>query len=39
MEKPEDLDKLLVELLQGKPPEEILRRDGQLKGLTKRLVE
>ncbi|OGT28381.1 MAG: transposase [Gammaproteobacteria bacterium RBG_16_66_13] len=33
------MDKLLDELLQGKTPEEILGRDGLLKGLTKRLVE
>ena len=39
MAKPDDVDKLLDELLQGKTPEEILGRDGLLKGLTKRLVE
>jgi putative transposase len=37
--QPDDVDKLLDELLQGKTPEEILGRDGLLKGLTKRLVE
>jgi putative transposase len=37
--KPDEVDKLLDELLQGKTPEEILGRDGLLKGLTKRLVE
>jgi putative transposase len=37
--QPDDVDKLLDELLQGKTPEEILGREGLLKGLTKRLVE
>jgi putative transposase len=39
MAQPDDADKLLDELLQGKTPEEILGRDGLLKGLTKHLVE
>ena len=39
MAQPDEVDKLLDELLQGKTPEEILGRDGLLKGLTKRLVE
>jgi putative transposase len=34
-----DLDKMLDELVKGKPPEEILGEEGVLKQLTKRLVE
>jgi putative transposase len=37
--QPDEVDKLLDDLLKGKTPEEILGRDGLLKGLTKRLVE
>jgi transposase-like protein len=37
--EPDDVDKLLDDLLKGKTPEEILGREGLLKNLTKRLVE
>jgi putative transposase len=39
MAETNDVDHLLDQLLKGKSPEEILGRDGVLKGLTKRLVE
>jgi transposase-like protein len=39
MAETNDVDQLLDQLLKGKSPEEILGRDGVLKGLTKRLVE
>lgn len=34
-----DMDRMLDELVKGKPPEEILGEEGVLKQLTKRLVE
>jgi putative transposase len=37
--EPDEVDKLLDEMLKGKTPEEILGEGGVLKGLTKRLVE
>ena len=39
MAKPDDVDRMLDELLKGKKPEEILGQEGLLKELTKRLVE
>lgn len=39
MAEPDEVDKLLDEMLKGKTPEEILGEGGVLKGLTKRLVE
>ena len=39
MAEANEVDQLLDQLLKGKTPEEILGRDGVLKGLTKRLVE
>lgn len=39
MARPDEVDKLLDEMLKGKTPEEILGQGGVLKGLTKRLVE
>ncbi len=39
MAEPNDVDQLLDQMLKGKTPEEILGKDGVLKGLTKRLVE
>jgi transposase-like protein len=39
MARPDDVDKLLDEMLKGRTPEETLGQDGVLKGLTKRLVE
>lgn len=39
MAKPDDLDKLFDDLVRGKTPEQLLGKDGLLKGLTKRLVE
>lgn len=39
MAETNEVDQLLDRLLEGKSPEEILGRDGVLKGLTKRLVE
>ncbi len=38
MAEPKDVDQLLDQMLKGKTPEEILGKDGILKGLTKRLV-
>jgi putative transposase len=37
--EPDEVDKLLDEMLKGKTPEEILGEGGVLQGLTKRLVE
>jgi len=37
--EPNEVDQLLDQMLKGKTPEEILGKDGVLKGLTKRLVE
>ncbi len=39
MAQPDDVDKMLDELLKGKKPEEILGQGGLLKELTRRLVE
>jgi putative transposase len=39
MAKPDDVDRMLDELLKGKKPEEILGQEGLLKELTKRLME
>lgn len=39
MAEPNEVDQLLDQMLKGKTPEEILGKDGVLKGLTKRLVE
>jgi len=39
MAEPNDVDQLLDQMLKGKTPEEMLGKDGVLKGLTKRLVE
>ena len=39
MAGPNEVDQLLDQMLKGKTPEEILGKDGVLKGLTKRLVE
>jgi putative transposase len=39
MAEPNEVDQLLDQMLKGKTPEEILGKDGLLKGLTKRLVE
>jgi putative transposase len=39
MAEPNEVDRLLDEIVKGKTPDELLGRDGVLKELTKRLVE